>query len=145
MNMLSLFIYFADVAPTFANGASFFFIVSALISAVGAAIFLISYFMAITDKSPHVDLLKSWFSTLLKFMFTFIILNGFTALIPSRQTFYLIAGSEISGKVLTSDRVDGIVDPTLKLINQKIQLELEKINSELAKLPTKNIPNDKGK
>lgn len=53
-----------------------------------------------------------------------------SALLPSRQTLLLIAGSEIGERVATSDAVKGVVDPGVDLLKSWIKKETDKIKKD---------------
>jgi hypothetical protein len=56
------------------------------------------------------------------------------ALFPSERTLYLMAASEIGGRVVTSDKVQGIVDPSVEILQNYIKRENLKIKKEVEAL-----------
>jgi hypothetical protein len=69
----------------------------------------------------------------------FAILSGITlAVIPDRQTVLLIAASEIGEKVVTSERVQGVIDPSVELLKTWITQQTEVIRRNVERETNRN-------
>jgi hypothetical protein len=126
MNELSWLIYLASVF----NNIGIFFTIMGLLFVSAFIISCIVVAASREDKSnynkielkPYREEIKS----LYKVLYIGLVAIFFGCVIPSRETVLLITASEISEKVLTSEKVNGIIDPTLDLIKQRIMNELNK-------------------
>jgi len=71
-------------------------------------------------------------------VFVFIFLSLSVALFPSQRTLYLMAASEIGQRVMTNEKVAGLVDPSIEVLQNYVKLENIKIRKELNKLTNKD-------
>lgn len=117
MNTLSWFLYLADVLPRLAVGAGFVFTMLTLcffiwipISAIGAA----------NGGGPTFPKTRWVVGCLL--------LALSTTLIPTRETLYLIAGSEAGEMVIKDENTQAII----KDVREVIQLQLERLKAPTA-------------
>lgn len=133
MNSLSWFIYFANVLPVFVVTVNY--IISIIIA--GAIVLLIITAMNYDMESHYRNksdghikwinsggLIGGFIRTAKKLWFLPIIVI-LTSLIPSEETFYLIAGSEASEAVVTSEFGQEILTDIREVI--KIQLQSLKV------------------
>lgn len=98
MNSLSWLLYLADVLPSFGSALTFITLVLAVISTVGAIASLVE---GIEDGDDEIA--KKVFSISSKTAVISLSLFIFSFLIPEKQTFYLIAASEIGEEALLSE------------------------------------------
>ncbi len=63
----------------------------------------------------------------LKFVWIPVVLGLIASVIPDRRTMYLIAASEIGERVVTSEKVVGVFDPSIDLLKNWIKSENDKI------------------
>lgn len=79
------------------------------------------------DKISHSDRNKIyrgyiWIPFVLALIWSFI---------PNNRTMYLIAASEIGERVVSNEKVQGLVDPSIDILKNYVMLENEKITKEL--------------
>ena len=107
MNNLSLFLYLADVIGNFQA----FFVVSATV-AVGVSLLVL--FVALEEEDFNR---KPLITTLFVGLFFFFL----AAFLPSKETIYLIAGSEAGEVVVNSEQGKEILDGISKVINSQLE------------------------
>lgn len=124
MNGLSWLLYFADVLPNASSAAMFFGVVSTAVFAVVTLITLL------TDKGDTSDgweafspKLKTWSGWMAAALITVSIM------IPTKDTFYLIAASEGAEVVVTSDAAKEMMGDVQTIIS----LQLKNMASDLVK------------
>lgn len=115
MNNLSWFIYFADILPNVGGYAIFMAIVFGLLS--------ILYTVAKSfanggdeDAENLINVPGIGYAPLI-----FVIASVVSLLIPSRETFYLIAGSEAGEMVVTSETGKEILSDIQEVIKGQLQ------------------------
>lgn len=97
MNSLSWLIYFANLLAQLN-------VVSAIITACGGIIIL-GLAIAYQSFKPLTKWIAIWFVFLLLALVT-----------PSEKTVMLIIASEIGERVVNSERVQGVIDPSIKIL-----------------------------
>ena len=121
MNGLSWFLYLADVLPSLANTVAFPAWVVGIAAPLGAAFF----WMAARDLGAPPEVKDSsdkvFKIAALKVVPLCFVLIVLTSLVPSKETIYLIAGSEASEYAVTSDYGQEILGDIKEII--KVQLE----------------------
>lgn len=110
MNSLSWLIYLADIIGNF----RVILFVSGLFGVSVLLVWMAG--VAIEDATPPKIKYFSWVLP------CFII----ASLIPSESTMKLIAASEFGERIVNSERVQGIVDPGLKYVEQWLKDQLKK-------------------
>lgn len=80
-------------------------------------------------KINHMDR----FNQYKKFLWIPLVFGLMNVVVPDQRTMYLVAASEVGEKVATSERVIGLVDPTLDILKNYIKLENDKIVNEIKK------------
>ncbi len=108
MNMLSLFLYLADVS----SGITILFFIIGVIS----SLFIFVYAIACAEGGYPFNF---------RFLLVPIICGIAAALIPSKSTMYLIAGSELGEVVVTSESGQEILSEVKLAIQQQLK-ELQK-------------------
>lgn len=108
MNTLSWFLYFADVAHSF----SITLWVISLIGAVASTIFAITAF---GENEPEAGRLG------FKFLVGFTTILLLNTAIPSKDTLYAIAASELGEQVIKSDTGEKINKAILTWIDSKLE------------------------
>lgn len=123
MNSLSWFIYLTQVTDSVGGGA-------AIIGGLGifAGVFFVMFLsFAVEDnnltKDQAIGYGKTWFSV----CFGLLLIS---AVMPSRQTMLMIAGSEMGERLVKSDGVTSIVNPGMDLIRKWIKQEADKIKEK---------------
>ena len=135
MNTFSWMIYLANVADSF----DILFKIMTVITSSISCLFFIFYLVNTSDsisysnsgynhryefrKANHYRNMCGSF--LKKFLIAFGIFSSLAVITPSKNTVILIAASEIGQKILTSDKVNDIVDPSLELLQTYIKKELK--------------------
>lgn len=71
------------------------------------------------------------------YLILFVALGIVNTFVPSERTIYLMAASEVGQRVVQSEKVSGIFDPTIDTLKNFVMLENEKIKAELNKLSEK--------
>lgn len=125
MNSLSWLIYLAEVVDTFGKMLDVVLIiaVAALLAASIATV------IGHLDEEP---IITSFGKKLAKAtLVTASICSIFFVITPSRQTVLLIAASEIGERVVTSDRVQGVIDPSIELLQTWIRQQTQSIQREM--------------
>lgn len=116
MNSLSWFLYFADVLPNLFFPFAFIFGALSLLFIGAGAI--------IRDGYPQDDCVKKsdllW-SHLKYLVPTFLVFLFLSLAMPSRETFYLIAGSELGETVVTSPEAKEIFNDIREVIRSQIK------------------------
>lgn len=118
MNNLSWFLYLADVLPSFASGVG---TASALTLFFGIPLWMLWYFSTIDDKPQY----KPNGKLIYVFLVSLVVL-ALSSLIPSKETIYLIAGSEAGEAVVTSEEGKEILND----IHQVIRHQLSTLKGE---------------
>lgn len=138
MNSLSWLIYLINLIDNFESYFKFITIISFV------ALFIVVFITHLTaaihndnvdsysswknkDKISHADRNKIyrgyiWIPFVLALCWSFI---------PNTRTMYLIAASEIGERVVTNEKVSGLVDPSIDILKNYVTLENEKIVKEL--------------
>lgn len=126
MNSLSWLIYLIQVSDSIKElctvfGATFFILGGALL----AALHCFALFEGAEDKDwMIINKLRR------TFLWVVIPMLIIAALLPSRQTLILIAGSEIGGHVIKSQEVRDVVNPGVDLLKTWIKTETERLTKE---------------
>jgi len=132
MNGLSWLIYLAEIGRELGG----FFTFLAVVAGIAAIGFMIAAF---SDETKDVNKPTMWARS--KISLAFMVLAGFmAAVMPGRQTVLLIAASEIGERALNSekmakitDRVGGVVDPSIDLLQTWIAKQTEDLKSQMQK------------
>lgn len=147
MNSLSWFVYFAEIIPTTANiFAVFAFCLSVLylVLSIGygtkmdelRSLHTNRYGIRQSDEDKEetqnrIDEEWRWFGRVTVIMgFFFLLFTAIAILLPSRTTLILIAASEFGEKIVTSERVVGIVDPSVELLKAWIESQTRELSSK---------------
>jgi len=89
--------------------------------------FIIIYVLIFFANQEDKIVLESIKIFPVKTMFILALLASISScLLPSKETVYMIAASEIGQKVIESKNINGIVDSSLELVKQRINEELTK-------------------
>lgn len=125
MNSLSWLIYFAEAVDTFGKmlGTALFISIFALMAASAALV------IGHVEDEPVIS---SFGKRLAKWTLSILFIGSILSVItPSRQTVLLIAASEIGERVMTSDRVQGVIDPSVELLQTWIRQQTQSIQREM--------------
>lgn len=125
MNNLSWFLYFADIAP----GLLVPFIITSAVCSVLWITGNIGIYAVAGDaydkawgkqvQDRCANRLKGWLTYV--FILTWVVTVFIQSLIPSRETFYLIAGSELGEQVVKTPEAQEIFNDIRKVIKQQIK------------------------
>lgn len=132
MNNLSLLIYLAGVTGSIGSFLVFVAVVFGFGVAVCGIVWLVSLSDSNFSSTEQAERVKkhSW-----RWIWAFLVLMIFTgsvsALVPSRQTVLLIAGSEMGERVLNHPRFNQVVDPGLELVTTWMQKETAEIRRSM--------------
>ncbi len=120
LNDLSWFLYLADVLPRFADAWRGFCMVAGIITVIMAFIHTCVYFEQSKGSRQGLHPWIGW-AALVFIAFT----STFSFIIPSKDTFYLIAGSEAGEIAVESERgqelmnkVNAVLDAQLERLSQ---------------------------
>jgi len=134
MNSLSIFIYAADIINAL-NGVILFLVI---VSTALAIITMVLYPIAKNDADGYsegtikkqADGIAAFFGKMLK---SSLIVSAtsmfFLVVVPTQTTMYLIAGSEISEEVATSERGKEVLNRVYDIIDRKL-IELTKESTQ---------------
>lgn len=122
MNDLSWFLYLADVLPNAASSLGAIGFGVSFLGGVGLLIWKFAYEMEKDTCEDAVDVPKGFCWTWSVFFLLFII----THFVPSKETIYLIAGSEAGEAVATSE----VGQEILNDIQQVIKHQLNELKGE---------------
>lgn len=118
MNSLSLMFYFAGVVGSFAVFL-WFSTILCLVALVGYNIHVASYneenrmFSSYEDREDKKPF-AAWH------FFTLFLVGLFLSLIPSQETIYLVAASEVGERVATSDYGQEVLDGLKEILDNKL-------------------------
>ena len=115
MNGLSWMLYLASVAGSVAGFLTFL----AVISGFGTLISMVGSWVAKENNREDVaDGMRKWFRRLLP---SWLAISLLATIAPGRETMMLIAASEMGQRLVQSQLVQGIADPSLELLRTWIQ------------------------
>lgn len=121
MNNLSWFLYFADVLPGLFVPV---FVVLSLALGAGALCGFIGFMSFHADGSAVG---KATYDHVAKYagklIFFWVVLLLIVSLTPQKETFYLIAGSELGEQVVKTPEAQEILNDIRKVIKQQIKAE----------------------
>lgn len=125
MNSLSWLIYLAEVVDTFGKmlGTALFVSIFALMAA--SAGIVIGHVEEESAISSFGKRLAKWTLGVL------LIGSIFFVITPSRQTVLLIAASEIGERVMTHERAQRVIDPSVELLQTWIRQQTQTIQREI--------------
>ncbi len=132
MNNLSLLIYLAGVTGSLGGFLTFVTVVFAILAVVSVIVWLVSLSDSNFSSTEQAERVKkhSW-----RWGWAFLALMIFTgsvsALVPSRQTVLLIAGSEMGERVLNHPKFNQVMDPGLELVTTWMQKETAEIRRSM--------------
>lgn len=125
MNSLSWFLYFAEVVPSIAKLILALSLIGLL--AVFVLLFVANFTTANRWDSPETVEQKIAFKKFVFGKFWKVVISAciaglfISALIPSKTTLYLIAGSEAGGTVVTSEEGKEVLNDIKLIIKQQIK------------------------
>ena len=119
MNSISWFLYLADVVEK----VGIFFSVLTVLGGIGALFLLIIMAIHNTEHRHRDEKYPWWWFALL--ILTWFFFASVAVLSPSKDTLYMIAGSEITETVVNTPEAKEILDETRKAILNQIK-ELQK-------------------
>lgn len=117
MNNLSLMLYFADVAEKIASAFTLMTLIFLFASIVGTII-------VVSTRIEYYGKPAPMWMVIVPILFLFLSTPG-AVLIPSKNTIYLIAGSEIGEQVVKSPEAQQMFSDIREVIQQQIK-ELKK-------------------
>lgn len=136
MNSLSWFIYLINVIPSI---GAIMMIVS-IVSAVGIGIISMAHMINRAEQRREegkrafdeisAPLYRYWRKV---FIWIFGVTLPLGVLIPNQTTIILIGASEFGERMVQSERVQNIVDPSYQLLETWIKRELTKLKDETSK------------
>lgn len=130
MNMISLFLYSIDVIPTLSH-------VIGWVTVVLASLMVTITFLCSINSSSEEDF-RTNFSKYAKPLIKYIVAGTIIfVVIPTKQTMVLIAASEMGERLVKSQQVQAILDPSLELLQTYIKKETENLKKSLEPKPTK--------
>lgn len=133
MNTLSIFLYLVGVSGSI---QTFFIVLSIIVLVLCAVAFVFGGFMrdGLDREDIHWKEGKNLQGKSFKFTIASIFLIFFAVLIPSKETFYMIAASEIGEHIIQLEQVQdfggemgGLASDTITLLRNQIQ----QINSQI--------------
>lgn len=123
MNTLSWLIYFAGLVHSLTFIASLISIVCFFIWTIARFAFIMHHERMIT-KEDQERLPSS------NYLIVGFILVGIATVLPSKNTVLLIAASELGQRLVTSEQVADVVDPSLDLLKTWIKKETEALKGK---------------
>jgi len=139
MNNLSWMIYLAGVSESLAGFFVFITVIFAILTAIATIVSVVNAVETDAYNRRYSDntltykrsLKKSAFKIAITAFICMIIAGSTSALLPSRQTVLLIAASEIGERVVTSERAQSVIDPSVDLLKTWMQRETQIIQQQM--------------
>jgi hypothetical protein len=140
MNSLSWLLIFANFADKVENTTYFFAVVFTILSLMSLIAYLLCGLNSDdSDFQRFMPFATKWLKVASGIMAVLWIID---IIIPSKQTVIMVAASEVGQRVLESDKagniaksVNGIIDPSVELLQTYIQNEL-KVQKDKLTAPT---------
>ena len=137
MNMVSWFVYIADVIGNITlllqwatSLCAITFVVTLCVKGINSEEPLSSLSFRDAQAQARWDNFHKTANKILKRTLVIVIVcASLVAVIPSKQTMYVIAASEVTERVITSEAVQSVVDPTLTLIRSYLDEQIKYIRS----------------
>jgi len=123
MNTLSWLIYFAGLVHSLTFIATLVSIACFMIWAIARFCFIMHHERMIT-KEDQERLPSS------NYLIVGFILGGIATVLPSKNTVLLITASELGQRLVTSEQVADVVDPSLDLLKTWIKKETEALKGK---------------
>ena len=138
MNTLSVLIYLSSVSQSLNAFFTFIAIIFFIISVIFGIISIFNYFMAqeqlrySSNREPsEIGISNTFRKFLLRFTLPLTFLCSILAIaIPDRQTILLIAASEYGERIMNSERVNALVDPSIQYLQSWLRNEVNKLQQE---------------
>ncbi len=132
MNNLSLLIYLAGVTGNLGGFLVFVATVFGVLSGICAIVWIVTYDSTSWSTPENAQRARkgSW-RWIWAFLGLMIFTGSLSALMPSRQTVLLIAGSEMGERVLNHPKFNQVVDPGLELVTTWMQKETAAIRQSM--------------
>lgn len=125
MNTLSVLIYLSSVSQSLSAFLAFMAFMFFAISAIFAIISIVHYF------SDQEEVSNTFRKFLLKFTLPLAFLCAISAIVlPNRQTVLLVAASEYGERIVNSERVNALVDPSVEYLQNWLRSEINKLQQE---------------
>jgi formate hydrogenlyase subunit 3/multisubunit Na+/H+ antiporter MnhD subunit len=139
MNNLSWMIYLAGVSESLSGFFVFITVIFAILTAIATIVSVVNAVETDAYNRRYSDntltykrsLKKSAFKIAITAFICMIIAGSTSALLPSRQTVLLIAASEIGERVVTSERAQSVIDPSVDLLKTWMQRETQIIQQQM--------------
>ena len=146
MNNLSWMIYLAGVSESLASFFAFITVIFAIVAAISAIVSVVNAVETDPYNRRYCDdtlaykrsIKKSAFKIAITTFVCMIIAGSTAALLPSRQTVLLIAASEIGERVVTSERAQSVIDPSVDLLKTWMQRETQLIQQQMQPQPQRS-------
>lgn len=140
MNYLSWLIYLANITGNLSGFAVFITVVFGIGTAAAILAALIglsttdSRGYPLSDKNLafNESMVKVGRSYAWRFFTGMLVFGTIAAILPSRQTVLLIAASQIGEQVVTHQRVQTVLDPSIELLQTWIAQQTASIRREMA-------------
>lgn len=139
MNNLSWMIYLAGASASLASFLFFIASVFGIAAVIATFTAIVNVFETDQYNRRYSDdiitskrsLKKSAFKIAITAFICMIIAGSTSSLLPSRQTVLLIAASEIGERVVTSERAQSVIDPSIDLLKTWMQRETQIIQQQM--------------
>ena len=139
MNNLSWMIYLADASASLASFLFFIAFVFGIAAVIATITVIVNVFETDEYNRRYSDdiitskrsLKKSAFKIAITAFICMIITGSTSSLLPSRQTVLLIAASEIGERIVTSERAQSVIDPSIDLLKTWMQRETQIIQQQM--------------
>ena len=125
MNNLSIFVYLIQI---FGNISAVLFAMAICLLVVGAVSLIVFGIALVEDQ----DWVPEVFGKLYKIWLKIIIpVSICWAIIPTKETMLLIAASEVGEKIVTSEKITSVVDPSVTLLKTWIEKQTQDIQNSM--------------
>jgi len=139
MNNLSWLIYLANTTNNLNGFCMFLTICAVIATALGIIVYFVTmdetdqfYRPIVGQRLETQRRFHNVMRTVIKIAPCFMIVFGvLTTVLPDRQTVLLIAASEIGERVVTSQAVQNVVDPSVDLLKLWIQQQSNEIRKQM--------------
>lgn len=138
MNTLSWLIYLASVTGSIGGFFTFIAFITGLGTFIGIGGILITRISItdaiIADDVTKLEKLSVFFRKWIFIFASLFLFSGTTSVIlPERNTVLLIAASEIGEKVVASEKISSVVDPSIELLKTWIEEQTIQIKTRIVK------------
>ncbi len=140
MNSLSWLLYLSGVVGSINSFLIFVTVAFGAGSVITGAIFIITRIVASEthrkqdERADNLALSNSFRKFFIIFITLFTVVGCIANLVPDRRTMIMIASSEVGEKVINSEGVQKVIDPSIDLLKTYMEKEMLSVQKEIKRL-----------